>query len=380
MSKKKRRNGTSPKNTADKPQTGTETKNTAVSQPVQTGTVTVEDTAEKTEAVVSEETTASEVITQEQSADGEVCENTDTEDKAKAEASEEKTSLPEKEDTDEIFKAPKNAAASSAQGTYSRTAKKPNAAQSSSKKKQTKKTSKTSSKQNTIPKNEPEPIEELSESATVASISKKERTKLIASVVIMVLIALAAAVMMIRSVMRGQFFFALEYLIPMILCISVVIVRANMLLPTYAAVDGGRVVLCTYDNKLVPYDVFAKAGFFCDFIPAKRTKTELNARRIERIIIGTKKYLERYSDDDERFMAEMEKIKNSAISEKTLRRTDMMYILLENGKSAFMSIEGFDAQLLADFVRECMRKSPECEILCNSRLLRSKILFDLPSK
>ena len=154
----------------------------------------------------------------------------------------------------------------------------------------------------------------------------------------------------------------------------------NTLFPTFVACDGKNLVMRSYDNNVAPYNISHKVSFLCDFIPAKLKTTRMRVSEIDSIIIGTKNYIKRHCGEDSAFLEEIEKIENSNIGKNMLLGMDMIYFADKNGKNAFMSVDKFDTESIADVVRVCMKASPDVQILCNNKYLRNKILFDLPSK
>lgn len=213
-----------------------------------------------------------------------------------------------------------------------------------------------------------------------ASLSAGAAAKYIFIIAVVGGVSLAGIVMCVLNITRGKYFFSAYYLIAALLGISIVIVKVNALFPTFVACDGKNLVLHSYDNNVVPYRIYGKAAFLSDFIPARLKTANLPADKIASIIIGTKNYIKRHCGEDEVFLTEMEKIEKSNIGKNTLLAMDMIYFSLTDGKSAFMSIDRFDSEDIAAVVRECMKASPDMQMLCNNKRLRSKILFDLPSK
>lgn len=213
-----------------------------------------------------------------------------------------------------------------------------------------------------------------------ATLSRAAAVKYIIIIAVVGGVSLAGIVMCALNIMRSNWFFAADYLIAALLGISIVIVKVNTLFPTFVACDGKNLVMRSYDNNVAPYNISHKVSFLCDFIPAKLKTTRMRASEIDSIIIGTKNYIKRHCGEDSAFLEEIEKIENSNIGKNMLLGMDMIYFADKNGQSAFMSVDKFDTESIADVVRVCMKASPDVQILCNNKYLRNKILFDLPSK
>lgn len=213
-----------------------------------------------------------------------------------------------------------------------------------------------------------------------ASLSGAAAAKYVLIIAIVGGVSIAGIVMCVLNIMRSNWFYAVDYLIAALLGISIVIVKVNTLFPTFVASDGKKLIMRSYDNNVVAYNISHKVAFLCDFIPAKTKMTRLNISDITSIIIGTKNYIKRHCGDNKRFLEEIEKIENSNIGKNMLLGMDMICFLYGKDECSFMSIDKFDPEDVAAVVRDCIKTNPDAEILCNNKYLRNKILFDLPSK
>lgn len=214
---------------------------------------------------------------------------------------------------------------------------------------------------------------------TKASLCRNAVIKYVLLIALVGCVSLGGIVMCVLNVLRGNWFFAADYLIASLLGLSIVIIKANTLRPTYVACDDGKILLRTYDNRIVPYNISHKTAFICDFIPAGMIDVQTDIKKVDQIIIGTKKYILNHCGGNKKFVEEIEKAEKSNISKNTLMGTDMIYFGIGDG-CEFMSIERFDNESLAAVVRKCIKINPDVQIMCNNKFLRNKILFDLPSK
>ena len=213
-----------------------------------------------------------------------------------------------------------------------------------------------------------------------ASLSGAAAAKYVLIIAIVGGVSIAGIVMCVLNIMRSNWFYAVDYLIAALLGISIVIVKVNTLFPTFVASDGKKLIMRSYDNNVVAYNISHKVSFLCDFIPAKTKMTRVSIAEITSIIIGTKNYIKRHCGDNRRFLDEIEKIENSNIGKNMLLGMDMICFLYGKDECAFMSIDKFESEDIAAVVRDCIKTNPDAEILCNNKYLRNKILFDLPSK
>lgn len=238
-------------------------------------------------------------------------------------------------------------------------------------------------KQSAKPQSEP-PKSDKNPTTQSGDIAKASlcRTSVIKYVIIIALVggvSVAGLIMCVLNIIRSNWFFAADYLVAALLGLSIVTIKINTLFPTFVACDDKKVILRAYDNRIVPYNISHKMSFLCDFIPAKTVVRSMDIDKIDSIIIGTKNYIKRHCGDNKIFIEEIEKLEKSNIGKSTLLGTDII-CFTTSGKCEFMSVERFDIEDLATVVRKCMKINPNVEIMCNNKSLRSKILFDLPSK
>lgn len=210
-----------------------------------------------------------------------------------------------------------------------------------------------------------------------AAFSKKSRVKNMVLICVLGGIACVGVTFGVLSLMRGQWLYSVCYLIGVLLCFAIMVMKINTAFPPYVAITEKNLFLRTWDNHVVPYDINHKIGFISDFKPAKVIMQKMPIREIAQIVIGTKNYVKRNCNENEAFtkdIAEIEKQKRTAIS-----GIDLFYAVSKDGNSLFMSIDKFDADEIAKLLKAISRKNGGTVILCNNRQIKRKI-GDLPVK
>ena len=137
------------------------------------------------------------------------------------------------------------------------------------------------------------------ESYKKASLSMKVWRDYIIKISLVGTVSLAGLVLAIASIISGGYIFALCYLVAFCLGFSYVIIRINTALPTYIATDGEKLMLSVWNNGVFPYKVDGKPSFIADFIPERVRLDEIEFSELDRIYIGSKRYLKKTLDEAE---------------------------------------------------------------------------------
>ena len=190
-----------------------------------------------------------------------------------------------------------------------------------------------------------------------ATLDKKVWRSYIVKIALVGTISLTGLVLAILSLFSGSFLFAFWYLIAFCLGFSYAIIRINTAFPTYLATDGEKLVLSTWDNGVFPYRVSEKASFIADFIPERVRTDEIQFGEIEKIFIGSKRYMQKILEGEEYpdTLRMLEKDKNT---DRILKRMDFVLVTAKSGESSFMSITDFDIKSVSDVIETVERNCP----------------------
>ena len=187
------------------------------------------------------------------------------------------------------------------------------------------------------------------ESYKKASLSMKVWRDYIIKISLVGTVSLAGLVLAIASIISGGYIFALCYMVAFCLGFSYVVIRINTALPTYIATDGEKLMLSVWNNGVFPYKVDGKPSFIADFIPERVRLDEIEFSELDRIYIGSKRYLKKTLDEAEypEILSALEEDKHI---DTVLKKMDFVLVFTMSGESCFMSVTDFDVQALADVI------------------------------
>lgn len=205
-----------------------------------------------------------------------------------------------------------------------------------------------------------------------ADFGQKARRRNMIKLTVVATAALIGVVMAIISVIFSRYLSAVLYLAAAVLGVLYAIIKINTILPPYAAVDGERLYMNTWDNNFFPFNIDFKPTFFADFIPAGTVSYEIPLSEIDDMAIGTKGYLLRTVGDSEvaRRMSEIQR--HGKRLDTMMKRCDILYVKTKSGEVYMMSVSDFDVNelyRLVDFVEHSTRG---LEFKTNLRILRKK--------
>ena len=195
------------------------------------------------------------------------------------------------------------------------------------------------------------------EAMTKACLNRNTRKNYIIKISFVGTISIAGLALCIYSTVTGNYFFALWYLIAFILGLSYSVIRINTAFPAYAACDGDKLILSTWENGVMPYRLPEQPSFISDFIPAKVKTDEIAVSDISAVYIGSWKFLKR-NIGEENYPPILLRLDADKHFTNVLRRADFLYVLAKNGENCFMSVTDFDINELAELVnlieKNCM--------------------------
>ncbi|MBS7298022.1 MAG: hypothetical protein KIG65_02960 [Eubacteriales bacterium] len=194
----------------------------------------------------------------------------------------------------------------------------------------------------------------------------------------MIKIAIVAAVSVIGlmlaavSVINSSFLFATAYFIGGILGVMYTVIKINSTFPQSVVCDGEKLIIRRWENGFFPYVIDFRPRFFADFVPAKTITEEIKVSDIKDMAIGTKAFLSRAVKD-----FELDKRINdvSAVNRRlasVMKRSDILYIRLNDDRMYVMSVTDFDVDALYRIVDIVEHIAAGLEFKTNIRLLRRK--------
>lgn len=182
-----------------------------------------------------------------------------------------------------------------------------------------------------------------------AALSKKVRQNYMIKISLVGTVSLTGLVLAVISMFSGRFLFSFWYLVAFCLGLSYTVIRINTVFPTYLATDGEKLIFSIWDNGVFPYKIAEKAGIISDFIPERVKTEEIDFSELDRIYIGSKKYLKKTLTEEE-YPEILRILEDDKHLEKTIKRMDFM-VAVTNGKEVcLMSITDFDLAEVSEVI------------------------------
>lgn len=182
-----------------------------------------------------------------------------------------------------------------------------------------------------------------------AALSKRVRQNYMIKISLVGTISLAGLVLAFISVFSGRLLFSFWYLVAFCLGLSYTVIRINTVFPTYIATDGERLVLSTWNNGIFPYKIAEKSSIISDFIPEKVKTEEIVFSELDRIYVGSKRYLKKALTDEE-YPEIFTILEEDRHMEKTLKKMDFVVAVTVGGEVCFMSVTDFDLSELSEVI------------------------------
>lgn len=207
-----------------------------------------------------------------------------------------------------------------------------------------------------------------------AMVSHKKRVRGSASMWTVSLLCIIALCLIVYNVIMSNYWYVACYVIGIVLGLSYILVCLNGLYSTWIITNGEDVVLRCWDNCFFPYQTLLKFKFFGELLPAKNVRLRVPIAEISKVIIGTKTFIKR-NTDDERFREAVALYENTKYNsnQRLLEKADMLYIGTTDNDSVFMSINDFDAKNVMKILRVIEKKNPSVEIKVNGKAYRKYI-------
>ncbi len=205
-----------------------------------------------------------------------------------------------------------------------------------------------------------------------ACVSKKRRARGSVSMWAVIALCIVAIGLIVYNIIMMNYWYVAAYFIGIILGASYILVCLNELYSTWIAQDGKDLMMQCWDNCFFPHQTLSNIKFFGELLPAKNIRLRVPINEIGRIIIGTKTFIKR-NTDDEAFLEAVALYENTKYNsnQKMLDRMDILYVSTTDGDSAYMNVVDFDAKEVMKIMRNIQTINPGVEIKLNGRQYRS---------
>lgn len=182
-----------------------------------------------------------------------------------------------------------------------------------------------------------------------------------------------ALVMTVYNLVKGNWLFCIAWLIALILAATYVFIRINTVFPTYLATDRINLYMRNWSNNLLPYDYNSRIKLLSEFIPAKTKLVEIPLDEVHTVIIGTKNFIKRNTDDTCDFHKQIKKLEKTKdfYRKKTISSMDIFYVETYARECYYMPIVNFDTRDVIKIVQLLQRKNADLDLRCSSRDYRS---------
>lgn len=201
-----------------------------------------------------------------------------------------------------------------------------------------------------------------------ASITKKVKNFNLILICIIGSISVLGLVMAIYSVVKFQFIFAIIYLIAVILGFSYIVMKINLIMPTYIERNNDLIYIQNWVNGLFPF--VPDNGFIGEFFPSKSMLKKIDISSISKIYIGSRNYLLKIVDSGD-FSNTMETYKEKY--DNIIKHMEFLYIKTTDDTEVFMSVTDFDENELVSIFKPIVEENDKIDFKCSNRHIYKEI-------
>lgn len=205
-----------------------------------------------------------------------------------------------------------------------------------------------------------------------AELDRKTKTGKLVRIAVVSTVSLVGIILAVTSLIGGAVLYALAYLAAGVLGVLYAIISINATFVQSIILNGEKLYLNTWDNGFFPFDIYYKPRFLADFVPAKSISYEINIADISEIVVGSKGFLLKAADADAVSTKMNELLATDSGLDKFLKRYDIFYVKLADGKVYMMEVNNFDADSLYAIADYAERTVQGLEFKTNVRLLRRR--------
>lgn len=209
-----------------------------------------------------------------------------------------------------------------------------------------------------------------------AELAQKKKTGCIVQLLVVSIASIAGIILSVVNIFGGKLLYTLAYLLAGLLGLLYTAIKLNSTFARSVVLNDGKLYMRSWDNGFFPYNIAFRPKFFADFVPAKTIVREVNISDITDLAIGSRGFLQRSVDAQSVSEKMTELISYDKSLEKYLKRYDILYVRLADGKVGMMSVDCFDMKALGDIADYLERNVQGMRFKTNVRLLRKRGLTD----
>ncbi len=201
-----------------------------------------------------------------------------------------------------------------------------------------------------------------------------EKTKKINTVKISIVLSVSVLglILAVLNLFLASFLFAVVYFVAGFLGLIYSVIIINETLVPRITVLENSLVLRTWDNGFLPYNIDFKPQFFGDFVPAKSVVYEIPLSDISGISIGSKGFLVKTVKDIELNNIFSDLLARCKRADGMIKRLNILVVKLRDGKVYAMNVDKFNFDALYEVVDYIEHRTQELLFNTNVRVLRRK--------
>lgn len=174
--------------------------------------------------------------------------------------------------------------------------------------------------------------------------------------------------MAIYDIVTGRRAFGIMFAIAALVFVVLLLLRVNSVFGTYIKVKDYTLLMKSWVNDFLPYDI--NGGFLSEMIPSKTKLTEIPIEEISLILVGSKEFIKRNATiAGKRLAKALYPYEHSARKAKKelISKMDLFYVETFEGECSFMCIYGYDPKKVVDVIGEVYSMNPDAAVRVNSR-------------
>lgn len=201
-----------------------------------------------------------------------------------------------------------------------------------------------------------------------ASMTKKVKNFNLILICIIGSISVLGLVMAIYSIVKFEFIFAIIYLVAVILGFSYIVMKINLIVPTYVERKDEFIFIQNWVNGLFPF--VPDNGLIGEFIPSKSMLKKIDISSIVKIYIGSRNYLLKIVEPGY-FSNTMETYKEKY--DNIIKHMEFLYIKTVDDTEVFVSVTDFDEDELVGIFKPIIEENEKIDFKCSNRHIYKQI-------
>lgn len=201
-----------------------------------------------------------------------------------------------------------------------------------------------------------------------ATVKASTQGKTVVTIAIYALLTLFSVSMAIFDFVSSQILFGILFVMAAAIFIILLLIKGNAAFGTSIKIEGDELLLKSWANDFLPYDV--NGGILSDLVPAKTKLTIVPISEITCIYIGTKEYIKRnITTAGKRFIKALFPYEHSSNKQKKnmLSAIDIFYVETTEDDCSFMCIHDYDPEDVTKILAELNNINPDITIKVNNR-------------